>query len=280
MIDLIGQRLGKYEVLQWLGDGAHVHAYLGRENGTEHNVVIKILKSKLAHTKEFVERFKREAQAAVNLDHPNVAKVLEYHQDGSTLYLIEEFLAGGSLRDIFYNEPGKPLPIEKVNLTVQQMTSVLDYAHQQGIVHGDMKPENVLYDAQGNAHLSDLGITKTIDPNAPLTKEDLEFGNPFYMSPEEWQGKPADLRVDIYGLGIITFQMLTGQLPFNKAFATSVMYMHLLHMTTKPTSLVSLRPDLPVSLDHVIAKAIEKDREKRWQTAGEFGAAYAAALQH
>ena len=279
MQELVGQQLGRYEILQWLGDGAHVHAFLARETGqTDTTVVIKVLKAKLAHTPEFLERFEREAQAALNLDHPNMVKVLEYHQQGDVLYLVEEFLPGGSLRDIFAREPGKPLPMDRVTHTLDGMASVLDYAHGKGIVHHDLKPENVLYDAAGNAHLSDLGITKQIDPDAALTRAELEFGNPFYMSPEEWERKPADWRTDIYALGIIIYQMITGQLPFNKTFASSMMYMHLMHIMTMPTPLTALRPDLPVAVEKAVGKAIEKDKTKRYNTAGEFAAAFHAAL--
>jgi serine/threonine-protein kinase len=280
MQELVGQQLGKYDLAMWLGEGAHVHAFLARETGKPDapNVVIKVLKSDLKETPEFLERFEREAEAALRLDHPNLVKILEYAKQADRLYLVEEFLHGGSLRDIFAKEPGKPLSMEQTTHTLDQIASVLDYAHAQGIIHHDMKPENILYDSEGNAHLSDLGITKNIDPNAALTREELEFGNPFYMSPEEWERKPADWRTDIYALGIIVYQMLAGELPFNKTFATSVMYMHLMHMMTKPTPLTKLRPDLSPSLEKAINKAIEKDRTKRYNKVQEFAEAFHAAL--
>jgi eukaryotic-like serine/threonine-protein kinase len=278
MIELIGNQLGDYEILQWLGDGAHVHAFLAHKVGSEGKVVIKVLKASLAHTEQFLTRFEQEAQAAMALDHPNIVKILDYCEDGETLFLVEEFLPGGSLRDIFERKPG-PLPLDRVARTLDDIGSVLDYAHQRGIVHRDLKPENVLYDADGSAHLTDLGITKSLDPNEIRSRSDIEFGNPNYLSPEAWQGKPADPRTDIYALGIIAFQMLTGQLPFNTAFTSSVVYLHLMHLTSKPKSLRSLRPELSPAVEAVIAKAIEKDPANRFETAGELAAAFRAALK-
>jgi serine/threonine protein kinase len=277
-MDFVGQHLGKYELLAWLGDSAHVHAYLARQEGTERDVVVKILKSKLAKTAEFVERFRREAQAAIVLSHPNMVKIFEYDQQGDVLYLVEQFMPGGSLLDIFNRYHG-PLPLDATLRTLDQMASVLDYAHSHGIIHRDLKPENVLYDAEGNAALSDLGITKTLDQKSELSHDGLEFGNPNYMSPEEWQGKPADSRLDIYALGVLLFQMLTGQLPFNTQFTGGFAFVHLMHLVSTPISLISLRPDLPLAVEAVIMKAIDKDPEKRFKTAGELAAAFHAALE-
>lgn len=277
MEELVGQQIGNHEILKWLGEGAHVHAYLARQKDSGEISVIKVLKSDLARTDEFLERFHQEAQAALELTHPNTVKVMDYSQDGETLYLVEELMVGGSLMDIFAREPEKPLPLDTVIRTVEQIASVLDYAHAKGIVHRDVKPENILYDDQGNAHLSDLGITKTINPEAARKRSDLEFGNPNYMSPEAWQGK-ADAKTDVYALGVIVYEMLTGKLPFHSQMKSSLLYAHLMHLMTKPTPLHEVRPDLPVQLSQVLEKALEKEPENRYASAGEFAAAFKAAL--
>jgi eukaryotic-like serine/threonine-protein kinase len=279
MEELVGQQIGQHEILRWLGEGAHVHAYLARNNDTGDMVVIKVLKSGLADTSEFLERFNQEAEAALDLDHPNMVKVLDYSQDGGTLYLVEEVMANGSLRDIFEREPDKPLPLDVVTRTVEQIASVLDYAHAKGIIHRDLKPENILYDSNGNAHLSDLGITKTINPEAARTRSDLEFGNPNYMSPEAWQGKKADTRTDVYAFAVIVYEMLTAKLPFHTEMKSSLLYVHLMHLMSKPTPLHQLRPDLPRELDTVMDRALEKEPENRYASAGEFAAAFKAALK-
>jgi len=265
MLDLVGQHLGEFEIVAYLGEGAHVHAYWGKQPSKNRDVVIKILKSSLARTQDFVERFKREAQAAVELNHPNVVQVYEYHQEGDLLYIVEAFLTGGSLWDIFRKTPGA-LPIDKTLHTMQDIAAGLDFAHARGMVHGDIKPENVLYDSDGHAMLSDLGITKDIDQKAARTRDGLAFGNPGYMSPEEWRGEPADARTDIYAVGILLFEMLTGQLPFDNVFTGSLAYTHLMHLVTKPIDLSTLRPDLPSTVGDVIHKAMEKERENRYST--------------
>jgi serine/threonine-protein kinase len=278
MKDLVGTQLGGYELLQWLGEGAHVHAFLAKKPRAKTPVVIKVLKDSLAHDEAYLERFNHEAQAALELVHPNVVKVLKYSHKGDLLYLVETLLAGGSLMDIFVKTPGQPLPLDRVVRTLTDIASGLDFAHSRGIIHRDLKPENVLFDADGNAALSDLGITKTIQPDAVRTREDLEFGNPNYMSPEEWQGKTADPRTDIYALGVILFEMLTGQLPFTPMLRDSFVYVHLMHMMSTPLSIRELRPDLPPTVDPVIARAIEKDRDLRYPTAGELAREFRDAL--
>ncbi len=279
MLDIVGQRLGEFEIVAYLGEGAHVHAYLAKQPSKNREVVIKILKSSLAKTQEFVERFKREAQAAVELNHPNIVPVYEYHQEGDILYIVEAFLTGGSLWDIFRKTPGAPLPIDKTISTLEDLGAGLDYAHEKGIIHGDIKPENILYSKAGRAALSDLGITKDIDQKAARSRDALAFGNPGYMSPEEWRGEPADARTDIYAIGILLFEMLTGQLPFDTVFTGSLAYTHLMHLVTKPIDLASLRPDLPPSVGDIIHKAMEKERDQRYPTLKAMVADFKAALK-
>src|SRR5262249_32855256 len=131
----------------------------------------------------------------------------------------------------------------------------------------------------GNVYLSDLGITKVIDPNASRSRSDLQFGNPAYMAPEVWQASGADKRSDIYALGIILFEMLTGKLPFAEAVASSMMFTHLMHVFSQPIALAEYRPDLPKSIDDVIGKAMAKNRDDRYQSAGELAAAFKQALK-
>lgn len=277
MQDLVGKKLGTYSLTMYLGEGAHVHAFLAKKRNAKKPVVIKVLKDSLAHSEEYFERFDREAQAAKALVHPNIVKVLDYQHEGDIWYLVEEFMAGGSLMDIFVKKE-VPVPTERVVKTLDDIAAALDYAHERGIVHRDLKPENVLFDGEGNAAVSDLGITKTINPQAARSKHDLEFGNPKYMSPEEWQGKTADARTDVYALGVIVFEMLTGQLPFSPQLGDSFVYVHLMHMMSTPQTLSELRPDLPLSIEAVIAKAMEKNPDERYATAGELAKAFHEAL--
>ncbi|GAB4554685.1 MAG: hypothetical protein OHK0023_25130 [Anaerolineae bacterium] len=274
---LVGTKIGDYDVLAWLGEGAHVHAYLVRHTENGKYFVVKTLKTNVTSSEESLERFKAEAQAALELDHPNVVKVHAYAQHGDFFYLVEEFFEGGSLMDKL-KASQTPLPLDFTVRTLEDIARALDYAHAKGILHGDLKPENVLYAADGHAALSDLGVTKYRDDAEARSRQGLEFGNPGYMAPEEWQGGQVDARTDIYALGIILFEMLTGQLPFESSKTASVIYIHLLHLMASPISVLELRKDLPPTIEPVIAKAIEKDREKRYTTAGELVEAFKAAL--
>ncbi|PJF42583.1 MAG: hypothetical protein CUN50_03525 [Candidatus Thermofonsia Clade 1 bacterium] len=274
---LEGQQIGQYKLLAWLGEGAHVHAYLARNVDSGEYRVIKVLKSNLTGSQETLARFYQEAQAALELDHPNVVKVYGYDRAGDLLYLVEEFYEGGSLMDRLKAHP-EPQPLDFIVRTLEDIAAGLDFAHQRGIVHRDLKPENILYDRDGKAALSDLGVTKYADEAEARSREGLAFGNPSYMSPEEWQGKPTDARTDIYALGVILFEMLTGELPFEPSKTNSVMFVHLLHLMATPRSVRELRPDLPPALEAVINKALEKDPAQRYQTAGELAAAFKAAL--
>lgn len=274
---LEGQQIGQYKLLAWLGEGAHVHAYLARSAESGEYRVLKLLKSNLTGSQETLARFYHEAQAALTLEHPNVVKVFGYDREGDLLYLVEEFYEGGSLMDRLKAHPG-PQPLDFVLRTLEDIASALDFAHQRGIVHRDLKPENILYDREGRAALSDLGVTKYANEAEARSHEGLLFGNPAYMSPEEWQGRPTDARTDIYALGVILFEMLSGQLPFEPKKTNSIMYVHLLHLMATPISILQLRPDLPPAVEAVINKALEKDPEQRYQSAGELVAAFKAAL--
>lgn len=275
---LVGSKLGTYELTAWLGEGAHVHAFLAKKARSRTPVVIKILKDALAHDESYLARFSQEAEAALKLHHPNIVRVQAYSQAGDLLYLVEECKVGGSLMDIFVKAPHQPLPMEATIQTLNDIAAGLDYAHQRGIIHRDLKPENILYDDKGHAALSDLGITKTIDPQAPRSQKDLEFGNPQYMAPEEWSGHVADARTDIYALGVILFEMLTGRLPFAPTLSDSLVYVHLMHMMSTPQTLRELRPDLPPAVDAVLNQALEKDPDLRFATAGELATAFTQAL--
>lgn len=277
-MELVGQRLGRYDIVAWLGDGAHVHAFLARDEANQRDVVIKVIKDTFARTEDYVRRFHEEAQAAVELNHPHMVRIYDYNQEGDVLYLVEAFLPGGSLLDIFSRQEG-PLPAQTTLDTLDQIASVLDYAHEHGIVHGDLKPENVLYDEQGNAYLSDLGITKELSKEAARTRAGLEFGNPNYMAPEEWQGGSSGPRTDVYALGTLLFEMLTGRLPFSApATGAGFAFMHLNHLMSAPLSLRALRPDLPSAAESVVNGAIDKDPDRRFASAGDFARAFHDAL--
>src|SRR6185369_11219638 len=168
-----------------------------------------------------------------------------------------------------------PLSLDQVGRILDQVSGALDYAHSRGIVHRDLKPVNILMDEQGNAFLTDFGIAKLAQSGTILTQAGMATGTPAYMAPEQWRGEPVDARSDIYALGIVLFEMLTGNIPFTGETPFRIMHMHIYE---GPPSIRQLKPGLPRGIDQVIAKALAKDREERYASAGEMAAAFKAAL--
>src|SRR5260221_644915 len=210
MANLIGQRLGHYEILALLGRGGMATVYRARQLNIEREVAIKVMKPDLAEAEDFIERFRREARTIASLSQPHILKLFDYGQHDELIYLVMELLMGGSLARLISKGP---LPLESVSLILEQVASALDYAHKRGIIHRDMKPQNGLLDTQGNAFLTDFGISKLLSQTTSLTQSGVAMGTPAYMSPEQWQGQVLDARSDIYALGIVLFEMLSGKLP-------------------------------------------------------------------
>ncbi len=182
MADLIGQRIGQHEIVALLGEGGMAAVYRARQPSMGRDVAVKVIESKLARNPEFVKRFEREARTVAALSHPFILKVFDYGQQGDLVYLVMELLNGGSLAELIRHEPLSPA---KASQLLEQIASALDYAHQKGIIHRDMKPQNVLLDESGNAHLTDFGIVKLLSETTALTQSGLAMGTPTYMAPEQ-----------------------------------------------------------------------------------------------
>jgi len=274
MADLIGQRLGQYEIISLLGKGGMAKVYRARQVNVRRDVAIKVIESRLVETPEFVRRFEREAQTIANLNHPFILKLFDFGQHDDLLYLVMELQQGGSL-NARIREQG-PLSGEQTARYLDQISEALDYAHERGIIHRDLKPQNVLLDERGNAILTDFGIARIVDANTTaLTGTGIAMGTPGYMAPEQWYGKDVDSRTDEYALAIMTYEMLTGKTPFVGDTPANVMYMHL---NVSPPSLRTSRPDLPPAVDVVLNKALAKDPDQRFQTAADFAKAFRTAL--
>ena len=272
MSNLIGQRIGQYEIIGLLGKGGMASVYRAQQTSMGRQVAVKVIEPRLAETEEFLRRFEREARIVAGLSHLHILKVFDYGQQGTLVYLVMELLEGGSLADSMRRGP---LSMDLASRLLDQIASALDYAHRRGILHRDVKPQNVLLDSEGNAHLTDFGIAKIVFETASLTAGGVAMGTPSYMSPEQFQGLPLDSRADIYALGIMLFEMLTGKLPF---VANTPAEMGYKHLQAPPPPIRSLRPDLPPGVESVIAKALAKNREQRFSTAAELAAAFKAAL--
>jgi serine/threonine protein kinase len=272
MTDLIGQSVGAYRITALLGRGGMATVFRARQMTMDRDVAIKVIKPELAVSKDFTARFEREAKMVASLSHSHILKVFDYGHHADMGYLVMEYLAGGSLADLI--EHG-PLPIERTLRFFEQIAQALDYAHRQGIIHRDLKPQNVLLDDDQNAMLTDFGLAKLAGTGTQLTHTGLTVGTPAYMAPEQWQGSNIDKRADIYSLGVMLYEALSGTLPFNGDTPFRVMHMHIYEF---PPLLIERDPNLPPGVDMVLMKALGKKPEERYASAGAMVAAFREAL--
>ena len=267
--DLIGKSLGQFEILDEIGRGGMASVYRARQTNINRIVAVKVLPRSLLHDPSFYERFEREVDVVAHLEHPHILPIYDYGEVDGTPYIAMRYLAGGSMAQ--WIRRGLP-PLDKITKPVEQIASALDYAHQQGIIHRDLKPGNVLLDENGNAYLSDFGIARVLNSN--LTGSAI-IGTPAYMSPEQANGLPLDARSDIYSLGVVLFELVTGREPFEAETPVALL---LKHINEPIPSARSLRADLPVSAERVIMKATAKQPEQRYASASDLSDAFTAAI--
>jgi eukaryotic-like serine/threonine-protein kinase len=251
----------RYRVLQRLGAGGMAEVYLAEQAMLERPVVIKVLHSHLAKDVEMMERFRREAQAAAKLVHPHICSVLDYGSLEYTVYTVMPYLVGGSLSDRIAR--GKGVPTVDAATAIAQIATALDYAHRRGIIHRDIKPDNVLFDEDGNALLTDFGIAEARHQGR-LTASGRAMGTPHYMSPEQAMGKLVDGRSDTYALGIVLYEAMVGFPPFDGADAFSVGYKQV-HEQPVPPEQVDSR--VPAGMSAIIMRCLAKSPADRYDRA-------------
>lgn len=273
--------LDKYELLRVIGKGGMGQVYQARHIDLKKMVAIKVLHNHLTEEEGAIERFKREALAAAKLEHPNIVRVYDYGVNHKICYLIMEYMEGESLRERIKKRKMLSLP-EVINFT-EQISQALAVVHNKGIIHRDLKPENIFlhkFNDQDVVKLLDFGIAKvhSLTQNVEtLTNPGDIFGTPHYMSPEQCQAKPLDSRSDIYSLGIIIYEMLTGIKPLEADNALSIMYAH---VHTRPIELIDLVPDIPHNIAQVIMKTLEKNPADRYQNIEQFLAEFSQAIDN
>jgi serine/threonine-protein kinase len=273
MANLIGQQLGQYEITALVGEGGMATVYRARQASINRDVAIKVIKVNLAQSSDFVTRFGREAQTVASLSHPHILKVFDYGQQQGLLYLVMELLSGGSLAATLKHGA---LPPNRVLRILEQISGALDYAHGENIIHRDLKPQNVLLDQRGNVFLTDFGIAKIVTDVTSVTMTGQMMGTPAYMAPEQWRGETPLPTLDIYALGIMLYEMLTGDLPFKADTPFAMMYAH---SSTPPPALSTARPDLAPAMDAVLQRALAKEPANRFQSAGDLALAFRDALE-
>lgn len=271
MANLIGQKIDKYTIVGALGEGGMAMVYRALQAPIDREVAFKVISERRASDPEFIQRFELEARTIAKLDHPYILKMFDYGHREDLLYFVTE-LKSGTVAQLLN---GYPLPPTQVSKLLSQIAAALDYGHQQGVIHRDIKPQNVLLDAAGNAFLTDFGIAKIVDNSAGLTNAGVAMGTAKYMAPERWQGLPADPRSDLYSLGVMLYQMLSGVLPFQADTDASLMFKI---MRDQPTSILTHRRDLPTSVDMVLFKALAKDPDERYQSGRELSQAFKEAI--
>ena len=237
--------------------------YLARDPYMKRQAAVKVLPRQFTFDPQFRTRFQREAEVIATLEHPHIVPVYDFGEHDGQPFIVMRYMSGGSLADRLSQGP---LPISEIAALFERIGSAMDYAHSLGVIHRDIKPGNILFDSRGEPWLSDFGIAKIAEATAAFTGTGI-IGTPAYMSPEQAQGeKNIDGRCDVYSLGVVLFQALSGQLPFK---ADTPMGVAVAHITEPIPSLLKVRPDLPPAFEAVIRKALEKDPAKRYQTASE-----------
>lgn len=263
-MDFIGSQMGPYRVYEKIGTGGFATVYLGRDIRTNQVVAIKVLHPHLAQNSQFIARFRHEAEALQKIPpHPNIVRLHEFGQQEGTYYLAMDYLEGKDLAEILAER--KCLPVNEALDIATQIAQALDVAHQHGLVHRDIKPSNIRITPQGVVKVMDFGIARATEGTL-LTLSGMFVGTPEYIAPEIWEGKPADIRSDLYALGVLLYELLTGVAPFRSDTPAATMRRHL---TELPRAASAVRADVPAHVDAVIAKMMAKDPDTRYQTPAE-----------
>ncbi|WP_203332592.1 Stk1 family PASTA domain-containing Ser/Thr kinase [Planococcus beigongshangi] len=261
---LIGRNInGRYKVLELIGGGGMSNVYLAHDMILDRDVAIKILRYDFSNEEELRRRFQREALSTTSLAHPNIVNIFDVGEDGAMPYLVMEYVPGRTLKEYIIEH--SPVAPERAVKIMKQLASALAHAHHNQIVHRDIKPQNILMDEEGNVKISDFGIAMALSATS-YTQTNSVLGTVHYLSPEQARGGNATKKSDIYSLGIVMYELLTGRLPFSGESAVSIA---LKHLQTETPSLRDIVPSIPQSLENVVLKATAKNPQHRYQSADE-----------
>jgi serine/threonine protein kinase len=266
MSDLLGKYLGRYHVQEQLGEGGMATVFKAYDTRLERSIAIKVIRPEKTGTTSFLARFEREARALAQLSHTNIVKVLDYGEHEGMPFLVMEFISGGTLRQVLKG----PLPYQEAAKIVAPVARALEYAHQRKIIHRDIKPANILMNESGQPMLSDFGIAKLLemDDGDALTGTGVGMGTPEYMAPEQGTGaSKVDQRADIYSLGVVFYEMITGRKPFQADTPLAVVYKQVHDPLPSPRLYISGLPD---SVEKVLIKVLAKSPEDRYQSMAAF----------
>jgi len=270
---MIGKRIGPYEIIEEIGKGGMATVYRAYQPNLDRYVAVKVIHRAIALDAASLERFQREARLLTRLVHPHLLPIYDYNAENDPPYIVMRYLDSGTLKGII--DKGT-LPHEEIIHMLRQVASALDYAHRNNVIHRDIKPSNVMLDQDGNAFLTDFGIARSIEAGQDMTQSGFALGTPGYMSPEQGMGVDGlNSRADIYSLGIMTFQMLTGKMPYTGETPLSIIFKHI---SDPIPAITTYDPQLSPETNAVMARVLAKQPEDRYATATEFVDDLAKAL--
>ena len=264
-MNLEGKLLGnRSEIIEKIGNGGMATVYKATDKVLKRYVAVKILRDEFTTDEEFIKRFEVEAQSAARLTHPNIVSIYDVGVDGNLYYIVMELIQGKTLKEIIIKERG-PLPWKwSINVAIQ-IASALEMAHRNNIIHRDIKPHNIIITEDGIAKVTDFGIAKAVS-NSTITAFGTTIGSVHYFSPEHARGGYTDAKSDLYSLGVVMYEMVTGKVPFDADTPVSVA---LKHMQEEPEEPIEVNPNLPTAVNKIIMRALKKDTTLRYQTASE-----------
>ena len=256
----------RYKLLSPLGQGGMAVVHKAQDLSLGRLVAVKILRENLTGDPEFLARFQQEARAAANLAHPNIVTVHDFGRDGGRYYIVMEYIEGQDLKTLI--KEGAPFTVERaVDLSIQICAGV-GYAHRAGLVHCDIKPQNILVTADGRVKITDFGIARALAKIRPGETTDVVWGSPQYYSPEQAAGEHPTPASDVYSIGVVMFEMLAGRLPF---VAATQQALAMLHLREEPPRLTLFNPQVSEALERIVHKVLAKEPAARYRTADQFG---------
>jgi len=261
---------GRYQVLARIGGGGMADVWLAEDAHLQRRIALKVLHRRFAQDREFVMRFQREAESAAGLQHPNIVSVFDRGEFEGTYYIAMQYIDGPTLKQLI----DSGITLEQAVAVIRQVLQAAGYAHRQGIVHRDLKPQNVIVDAEGKAVVTDFGIARA--GVSEITQTGSVMGTPHYLSPEQAQGFEVTAVSDLYSVGVMLYEALTGRVPFEGESAVAVAMKQVSQMPQRPSS---AQPRVSPALDAVVMRALEKDPGQRFQSADAFIAALDQAMR-
>lgn len=262
-VSILGNR---YQLLSTIGSGGMAMVYQARDTVLERTVAIKVLRQDFSNDESFRQRFLQEAKAAANLTHPNIVTVHDLILQGDRFYIVMEYIPGTDLKS--YIKQRGILSIEEALYIMIQVCAGVGYAHRSKIVHCDLKPQNILITPDLRAKVTDFGIARALVSIHPDERHDVVWGSPQYFSPEQASGLPPSRASDVYSLGVILFELVTGRLPFISNDPAQLVEMH---RNVPPPSAMEINPSVPISLNQILSKVLSKEPSQRYRTADQLG---------